>query len=70
VSRVRFLRGTVLGFGQQAEPGEVAEVADERQAVFWVRQGRAEFVDGTALPEDPGIIQSPEPPKAKAARTR
>ncbi len=70
MSRLRFLRGTVLGFGQQAEPGEEAEVADERQAATWVQQGRAVFVDGSELPDDPGIIQPPEGPKPKAARTR
>jgi hypothetical protein len=68
--RLKFLRGVVLGFGQQAEPGEEAEVADERQAALFVQQGKAVYVDGSELPDDPGIIQPPEPPKAKSARTR
>jgi hypothetical protein len=68
--RLKFVRGTVLGLGHQVEPGEEAEIADEHQAVYWVKQGRAVFVDGTSVPDDPGRIQAPEGPKPKAARTR
>lgn len=67
--RVEFLRGTVLGTGAVASPGDVAEV-DDALALVWVNQGRAIFADGRPAPEDPGIIQPPEAPAPKAARTR
>lgn len=68
--RVKFLRGTVLGTGLTAGVGEVVELEDDALANQFVKQEKAVFVDGTELPEDPGIIQTPEPPKGKAARTR
>ncbi len=69
MSRVRFLRGTVLGAGEVAEVGDEVEL-DATTATFFVKQGRALFVDDSVLPEDSGIITVEDTPKAKASRTR
>jgi hypothetical protein len=68
VTSVRFLRGTILGTGLAAGVGDVVSL-DEATAAWFVANGRAVFVNGETLP-DPGIVQAPESPKAKAARTR
>jgi hypothetical protein len=69
VTSVRFLRGTILGTGLAAGVGDVVSL-DEATAAWFVANGRAVFVNGETLPPDPGIVQAPESPKAKAARTR
>lgn len=69
MSRVRFLRGTVLGLGDAAEVGSEHEL-DDKTAAFFVGQGRAVFVDGSELPPDPGIITVEDTPKPRARRTR
>lgn len=69
MSAVRFLRGTVIGTGRAAGAGEVCEIDDDA-ARFFVAQGRAVYVDGTALPTDTGALTVADTPKPKASRTR
>jgi len=69
VSRVRFLRGTVLGTGLAAGVGDEVDLED-RDAQLFVAQGRAVFLDDTTLPDDPGVITVADTPTAKAKRTR
>ncbi len=69
MSRVQFVRGTVLGTGVVAEVGDVVE-CEEGAANLFVRQERAVFVDGEELPPDPGLITVEDTPKPKASRTR
>lgn len=68
MSLVKFTRGTIIGTGLSAGAGEVHDI-EEPTAQFFVRQGRAVYVDG-AVPADPGIVTVAEAPKPKAARVR
>lgn len=69
MSRVRFLRGTVLGVGVQAEIGAEVEL-DDATAQHFVRAGRAEFVGEEELEPDPGVITTKDTPKPRDKRTR
>lgn len=66
---VKFLRGTILGTGVSAGVGDVVTL-DEGLAHWFVKQGRAVFVNGETLPPNSGLIAPPESPKPKASRTR
>lgn len=70
MSRVRFVRGTVLGTGLAASVGDEHEL-DAGDAQWFVSQGRAHFVDAAeTLDPDPGRITVKDTPAAKASRTR
>jgi hypothetical protein len=74
-TRIKMLRGTCLGDGRDAYPGDIVEVGDA-QAALLIAQGRARAAGSTPLaappvpPMPPVTVASDEPaePKRKVKR--